>query len=182
MSHTKYWSNHILLNLRLNPAPTNARELDFIFESFNRLGSIEMFKTPPPSVNYSQNVEMIISSDKSVLNPFETEKPGPEAKDKAIILRDFFARMVALPRFQYIENDESFFNGSKYVQFNHSLNNRGKMFENKFTISDSRINQPFCLIKSEQELDFRRLKHCLRFNFEKFTLIDIVSMRLMNNS
>lgn len=186
----KYFRNHVVVRLRLNPSPSSAKEADYVYDCFRGLcsGTLEFFNIEKghPRLNlYSNSVNLIYNpkNEPSQLDPFTEELSSqngkanvPEILEQQNTLVNRLRNICALPRYSYIENDERFFKGEYVATFKYSLKKSGLKYDKKFEISASSVESPFASISTEE--DVQNVMTSLRHNFQKFHKIDRIDIRV----
>ncbi|WEJ93466.1 hypothetical protein PSN45_000929 [Yamadazyma tenuis] len=167
---------HIFRKIRLTPSPSTSGEVRHLYESFRRIGNIESFylpKDPRGLAKFHNEVHILWNiSNTSSLDPFTPYQPP---KDAAYIeslktrLSAHLHRIVAVPRYQLVHKNLDYLEGKSSIEFRYQTTSK-----DKFTVSQSHVRQPFCLLDVEDKNVAKRIKKSLRFNFEKFTKIDVL--------
>lgn len=172
--------HHIAAKIRLTPAPSSASELHYIYNSFSRLGIIESFKVNRPELAFSNEIRLLLNlGGSSKLDPLQLyHKPNQqEISDKMALMTKYLSTIVALPRYQYIKNNEAYLDGKIGIDFKYNIVNGTP----DFIVSPSTIQQPFCLIEENDLSVIKRVKKDMRYNFEVFTKLDIMLLKMTDN-
>lgn len=180
---------YIKSRLRLTPAPSTSREVWYIYECFKKLGVVSSFYLEEGNKGlnqYGNHLTVMISLDGDELDPFSSDNgstntstavlAGTKARSKA-----YLNRVLALPRLQYVEKYPKFFLGERSISFKYQLKGAASKHWG-VEITESNVNNPFCVIQSDDMTVVNEFKRGVRFNFEKFTKIEVMRGYKTNES
>lgn len=177
-----YFKYSVSAKYCFTPAPTNAKEVRFIHDSFAKLGTIEHFsvsrtKHTEPHV-FGQHVSVILnpSGQFSQLDPLTgidtTIAPKAiELQHQQRKLHNRLRSLIGLPRYSYIEDDSAYFGGEVQVPFKHALVPGQLQLEGLYKMSTSTISSPFVYL---EEGDQDAVTKAIRHNFQKYHKIQLV--------
>lgn len=177
LRHHLYYKFCVTARFQLSPAPTNVKELQFIREAFQKVGTIEFFLAEqainPLSNPFGKHVTVVFNAGNqpSQLNPLNYMEQSQNESAADLLQRQYeiykyLSTICGLPRYSYIENDDRYFEGQLCVPFKHALAPDGRYLKDQYCISDSTIESPFCTLTSDHDLKLVGSK--LRHNFQKF--------------
>lgn len=169
-----YFKHSVAAKFRVTPAPINAEEVRFIYDSFGKLGTVEFFEAERAKFTEPHTFEPLVSV---LLNPtgqFSQLDPltgidatiaplGSELRQKQSNLQQQLQKLIGLPRFSYIENDKKYFSGEIQVPFKHSLLQRALHL--KYKMSTSTIYTPFVFLEEGNPAE---VAPQIRHNFQKY--------------
>lgn len=169
----------------LTPSPSTMAEIQYLYTNLRRIGPIESFRIKPHDLGYDNQLWVTYNlSSRYSLNPFEKieEQEDDEQQLKALKARtnDYLRKIIAIPKYQFVHNDQQYLNGNSRIKLNHRLINQGLKYHSRFEITDSTISSPFCLINLTNPIPGENvdnglgiIKRDIRFNFERFTKLII---------
>lgn len=172
-----YFKYAVAARFRLTPAPSTAKEVAFLFESFGKLGTLEYFHIPKlkhlePGL-YDSLITVVYNPSEqfSQLDPFTGTDPSivpklEELKTRQSQLKAFLRSICGLPRYSYVENDRLYFSGSVHVPFKHVLVPSGMHLQNTYTLTSSTILEPFVTMSSTSSPHDVVVN--MRHNFQKY--------------
>lgn len=170
----------------LTPSPSTMQEIQYIYRNLLRIAPIQSFVIDKKPIGYDNmlHVTFNLSRAQSV-DPFE--EPGEDSSHLPAIrsqISQYLNRIVAIPKFQYIDNDNQYLEGKSQVPFNHKLAKGALRYLGTYTVTKSTVASPFCLIEPGQFQPgqnqpgqmqpevLSKLKKDIRCNFETFTKVD----------
>lgn len=194
MSLSKHFSGHVLAIIHLTPAPSTADEVRYLYKCIQRIAAVDFFHIRRDSVNDTYGNILKVAFDtynrkgmdlfvdpfvELSVDPFvelsvePASNTSPETTKQDIITT--LQQICSVPRFQFIDNDQRYVNNEVEIPFNYKLTPKGLRYENKFTISSSTYKQPFTMI-TPRDRSVSDFKSQIRFNFEKFTKLDMIQI------
>lgn len=178
----RYFRNHMRLSFELVPAPKNQQELNYIFKHFKEFGDIEYVSTSKflhevsaPPKSFFVNMVYNANPSVSLLDPLGAEARflvDPMSPDEVQYhKRDLIQKLeniVALPKRQFIENDQQYLKGESRAVLVHHLPDEAKRFEGTYTLSAATIHEPFIKFVTYPENEKSLLSYYLQFNVQHF--------------
>ncbi|WPK25687.1 hypothetical protein PUMCH_003012 [Australozyma saopauloensis] len=177
LRHHLYYKFCVTARFQLSPAPTSVKEVQFIHDSFKKIAPVEFFlmeySDHSPSNPWKQHATVVLNASNQLpqLNPFneadETERPSLAfLQQRQLDIKQFLMLICALPRYLFIEHDDTYFLRQMCVPFKHTLSQDGKHLMGGYEVTDSTVDSPFVTLKTghDPKLVVSRLRH----NFQKF--------------
>lgn len=180
----QYFKYHLLVKLRVTPAPTNFKESYHIYQNFMKLGyGIDFFtfsQSGSKLIPYGNTLTILFNpiSNTLALDPFLELVVPIDSKNYTIKYKELSStlnRLCALTRYSYIEHDENYRSGKLEAPFKYVLSKLGLKYEGLYSLSSASAKDQFIRISPngpgptsmnpETLQDFRR--H-IRYNFQKF--------------
>ncbi|KAK6202463.1 uncharacterized protein RJT21DRAFT_118499, partial [Scheffersomyces amazonensis] len=213
---TRHLQSHVHAEIRLAPAPSNSKEVAYLLECFKLLGNIEFFRVDRDTsglATYGNKLQVVYSATDvpSLLQSRFSHgnyEQGRAFPDKRVLqeqqdsIIDQLSRLIAVPRYSYIENDQEYLEGHTEIQFRHSLTNEGLKYGNRYSVSTAQVDSPFVVLDSNKKenenvkdienvkdtenvkeidnyedkdtLDVSNLRKCMRHNFQIFHKFEFV--------
>lgn len=178
-----YFRYTISAKFVFSPAPSSAKEVSHILQSFRTIAPVEFFHMQQVKFSLHNPFKQIAtvvfnaSEQSSQLDPFSVIDPELNATPAQLEQRQnelvsYISQICGLPRYSYIENDELYLEGKSQVPFKHQLLHRGHHFLGAYDISPSTVEEPFFIMTgSASAKDV--LPH-IRHNFQRHHKIEHV--------
>lgn len=178
-----YFRYTVSARFRLSPAPSSAAEVSFIRDSFAKLATVEHFAFDHAKHNsgklYEQTCSVCLNPSKqeSQLDPFtpivsDTKFSAFQLSTLQQELHTLLRKLVALPRYSYIANDDLYFSDRSHVPFKHVC--KSGIPPDAYDFSTSTISSPFVFLNRGNR---KALLPSLRYNFQKFHKFDPLFIR-----
>ncbi|OBA21135.1 hypothetical protein METBIDRAFT_78192 [Metschnikowia bicuspidata var. bicuspidata NRRL YB-4993] len=176
-----YFNYTICARLRLSPAPSCAKEVDFLLQNFRSIAPVDYFHVQQSSHSLSNPFRQIVtvvfnaSEQPSQIDPFAPADDALDATPAQLEQRlnellAYIRRICGIPRYSYIENDELYLEGRFMVPFQHKLLAEGQHLQGEYEISPSTSESPFFLL-SGNHAAMDVLPH-VRHNFQRLHKIE----------
>ncbi|KAL6454632.1 hypothetical protein SBY92_004099 [Candida maltosa Xu316] len=178
----KYFLNTVQFSCRITPPPRTANELNYITTNFEKLAPVDYFSTSSGKHGYFINVIYSPCRDKSWYRLLSNNErlvtnDGDELRDAKRPLVDRLSRLIGIPRYSYIDNNELFFNNEGQIIFKHTLGEKISEYNNKYTLTTAMNEDPFISVMEAQDsIDFEKLRANLRHRFQFFHKFDKVEI------
>ncbi|SGZ52756.1 CIC11C00000004466 [Sungouiella intermedia] len=162
---------------RLTPVPTNSKEVKFLYDSFQKLGTLEYFDVQEAKHTdtnlYGRHVTVLLnaSDQRSQLDPLggvdsDIKTTTVTLRQRQHELSEYLKSICGICRYSYIENDELYFQGRVQVPFKHTLTAGARQYAEQYRMSSSTVNSPFATL--ETTLRRSDILAGVRHNFQKF--------------
>ncbi|EDK41347.2 hypothetical protein PGUG_05445 [Meyerozyma guilliermondii ATCC 6260] len=185
-----YFHYHIAARVSAHPCPVNEHEVKFIYDNLQKVAPIEYFRFSKGSMGnpYGTQLKVIFSSGVTHLNPYDdinkvflpeefVSVPSTDSQYTEVLqfqqsqICNKLHSICAIPRHSYIQNLAGYLKGAEALPYKYQLIRNQSQFNN-FSVSDSSVEQPFCIISAgEKKIDPKTcetFKESIRHNFEKF--------------
>ncbi|KAI5960704.1 hypothetical protein CANMA_003966 [Candida margitis] len=186
----QYFRHAVSFKCKVVPPPKTPSELQFITQSFQNLGTIDLLKSTALNpeeltrAGFQLNILFNPVYEKSWFSPVSSNDEfalNADSPQRNIMVRDKLVKklenLIAIPRYLYVENDEKFLSDQRSIQFVHDLSDRGRNFAGKYDLSLASIEDPFISITTMNEkVNKYGLRAAIRSNiqhFHKFQDIEI---------
>lgn len=175
----RYYANHILAHFRISPSPSSPAEVQHLYDNFKKLGNLEYFRVPRVgSVGRFSSHCMVLFNpalDKSLVTPF-TVPDQQIMVPKSDSFTQKLQSLIAIPRYSYIEKDQSYLANKSYIPFKYSMTKAGLDLDKRYEISNSKYIDQFCYVLPNpsaterllREADLLKFRREVRHNFQKF--------------
>ncbi|KAM9933704.1 hypothetical protein OXX80_006688 [Metschnikowia pulcherrima] len=181
-----YFQYTISARFRFSPAPSSAKEVSFLLRSFQSIAPVDYFRwqqTKFSSHNpFTQTVDVVFNASEqaSQLDPFLGTEQQLDATPAQLEQRQgeimaYLRRICGIPRYSYIENDDTYSEGKSMVPFRHKLLPQGSHLMGGYEISPSTIDSPFFLVQDGKLAS--EVTPFIRQNFQRLHKIDLVSLQ-----
>lgn len=176
-----YFKFCVAAKFRLTPAPTSAKEILFLHDSFAKLATLDFFLvapahfTAPNSFNREVSVVLNPFLYQSQVDPFSETDPSLTQTVNSLLQRqreisDYLHSICGIPRYSYVENDELYFSGKVLVPFKHTLKSGARHLVGEYSFSSSTISNPFAVVQSAHPQ--KEILSNIRHNFQKYHKIE----------
>ncbi|CAH2353443.1 hypothetical protein CLIB1423_10S05116 [[Candida] railenensis] len=175
----RYYAHHILAHFRISPSPSSPAEVQHLFDNFKKIGNLEYFRVPRVGTagRFSSHCFVLFNPvlERSLVTPFTI--PDQEVLvPKSNSFTQRLQSLIAIPRYSYIENDQSYLANKSYIPFKYSMSKAGLDLDKKYDISNSKYIDQFCYVSpnpsaTEQllrEAELSKFRREVRHNFQKF--------------
>lgn len=187
-SLARYFQNHVIVDIKMTPVPTTAEEVDHLYRNFKTLGNLEFFRINRDKSRVAlydsrllmaynpSNQGSLLQPNSNIFSFVETKQELKHSQDEII---NTLSRVIGLPRYSYVINDEKYWSGEIEVLFKYHLNKEGLKYEKKFNLTSSVKSSQFITTEegpyTKDIPDFRKK---IRHNFQKFHKFDYVSFKV----
>ncbi|GEQ71105.1 hypothetical protein JCM33374_g4786 [Metschnikowia sp. JCM 33374] len=176
-----YFQYAISAKFKLSPAPSSAKEVDFLLRSFQNIAPVDFFRVSQSKLSahnpFTQNVTVVFNSSEqpSQVDAFMAPDPDRNATPAQLEQRQsellaYIRQICGLPRYSFIENDQLYSEGKSMVPFTHKLLPQGHHYSGEYEISESTSNAPFFLLTGN--CSAKDVIPYVRHNFQRFHKIE----------